>query len=485
MTMLEKELRFKRDGFASCAACLGASTSCGDGTACKPAKQRLRPYCGVRFTSDGFDCALPVSIDSHSFCSFGCLYCFAPNLTQKRVQFSKPIGQASLREIEGIISGKSKSKKAQMYRSALRYDAKKNGYPCALQLGAIADPLDNIERHQGWFLEFAKLVKKYNQPVRISTKGNLFLEDEYLKAVADKPELFRVLFSINSCDEGMLKLIDKRAPSCAERIESMKRLEGAGVKTGLRMRPILPGISDSTPDHPEAWKELIQMAAGAGSRIISYEATFVPGQMTQDLKRRWREIEKVSGVPIVSLYRKFGKVEACTRPHFKWTEAIMHAIRDEAHRQKMVIGISDPVWKQLGDVGCCCGFSPDDPVFGNWQVESVTNRLIECRDGKRKEIGSADIIPPWAKHCHLQDIVNTGVGPTAAYGARHTTWADKLREVWNCVQMERSPLNYLQGALIPFRKKGKEVFYKYVGLKRTGEKNPPFWKVTGNTKRGG
>ena len=52
--------------------------SCTGATLCKPAKKRLRnDYTGIRFTADGFDCALPVSIDSHTSCSYACMYCFS------------------------------------------------------------------------------------------------------------------------------------------------------------------------------------------------------------------------------------------------------------------------------------------------------------------------------------------------------------------------------------------------------------------------
>ena len=34
-------------------------------------------YGGIRFTADAMDCALPIAIDSHSGCSYNCLYCFS------------------------------------------------------------------------------------------------------------------------------------------------------------------------------------------------------------------------------------------------------------------------------------------------------------------------------------------------------------------------------------------------------------------------
>jgi len=469
-------LRFENK--AVCAECLKFKATCGTGNACEAIRRNLRSYNGVRPTADGFDCALPLSIDSHTACSFGCLYCFTPNLIQGREKTLKPIGQTSLSFIEGIFSGR-KGIKYEQFRKILKYDNRnENGYPCPVQCGALSDPFDNIERNQGWTLKFIELAKKYNQPVRFSTKGNLFLVDEYIKAMEDKPHLFWVAFSIISSDDEIIKKIDKRAPPTSERIECMRRLSAIGVKTSLRFRPIIPGISDSTKNHPKAWKDLIDMAADAGAKAISAETVFLPGGMTKDLKKRWLEIEKISGKPLIKIYKSFGVNQSCIRPSYIWTEEIITKIAKHAKARGMAVGISSPDWKQLNDYGCCCGISPEDPVFGNWQRKNATNALVRARDGEIKEITSKDIIPEWAYDFPLLGVVNMGVGPKTVYNKHHLTWADKLKEIWNTVEKERSPLNYFQGALIPTRKIGNEIVYKYKGLPlRSNIDNTPYWNV--------
>lgn len=468
-------MRFER--LPVCSECSKYKATCGDGTACSAVRTKLRNYNGVRPTADGFDCALPLAIDSHTVCSFGCLYCFTPNLAQGRGKTLKAVGQTSLNFIEGIFSGK-KGKAFDEFRRILKYDKRNaGGFPCPVQCGALSDPFDNIERNQGWTLKFIELCKKYNQPVRFSTKGNLFLVDEYLEAMKEKPHLFWVAFSINSADDEVIKKIDKRAPPTSERIECMRRLSEAGIKTSLRFRPIIPGISDSTKNHPEAWKDLIDMAADAGAIAISAECAFLPGAMTNDLKKRWQIIEKISGKPLIAIYKSFGKNQSCLRPSYKWTEEIMFKIADHARKRGLYVGISSPDWKQLNDFGCCCGIPPTDPVFGNWQRENATNALVRARDGEITEITSKDIIPEWAYDYSLSKIINLGVGPTTLYDKKHKTWAQKLEETWNTLEMERSPLNYFQGALIPTEIKEGEVVYKYAGLKKANKKHTPFWRL--------
>lgn len=461
-----------------CKECFQTSAHCSDGHRCDIIRKKLRPYHGIRFTADGFDCALPVTIDSHSACSFACCYCFSDNLIGHRESTKKSsgIGQTSLGMLENIFNG-TKTVKGDIIRKALKYDNRnKNGYPCPIQVGGVCDPCDNIERNQGWLLKFIKLAIKYEQPVRMSTKGNLFLEDEYLNAMKERPELFWVAFSIISPDDELLPKIDVDAPKPSERIETMQRLSSIGVHTSLRFRPIIAGFSDKTPHFDHAHEVLVDMAADAGAKAISYEVVFMPGMMTQDMNKKWENMENMTGIPYRKLYAGFGKRQACTRPSYLWTESIMHSIRDRARHHHLWIGVSDPVWKQLGEHGCCCGIPKDHPVFGNWQTESATNQLLESRD-TGKELHIEDIIPEWTYDVNEEGLVCYPAGPKVRFMGHHKKWAHTLTEVWNNISMERSPMNYFQGALQPIKTDDNgNIIYKYKGLERA-YKTPPYWNV--------
>jgi len=459
----------------TCKECRQFSAACQDGKACNPIRQEnLRDYDGIRLTADGFDCALPVTIDSHSVCSFGCLYCFSDNILQHYTASKKHrVGQTSLKKIENIFSGVP-GKFNDRIRQALRYDKRNaQGYPCAVQLGGVCDAGDNIERNQGWLLEFLDIAIKYNQPVRMSTKGNLFLLPEYLEKMREAPHLFWVAFSLITPDDKVLQRVDKGAPNATERIESMENLTRIGVKTSLRLRPMIPGITDRTLRHPYAVQELIHKCADAGVSAVSAEVAFMP-QLRGEGRKKWEQLSRVSRLPLIELYKSFGH-QACTRPPYTWTEDIMHVVQEEAHKYGLPLGVSDPVWKQLTDSGCCCGILPKDPVFGNWEPENATNALMLARDTGRP-ICLQDIVPEWSKHTPKGDLCSPGAGPLIKYGKKHDMWSDKLREDWNNTGSERGPLNYFQGALQPIEKDSNgNVVYKYVGLSRQHKKT--CWKV--------
>ena len=387
----------------------------------------------------------------------------------------RPLGQMRLRTIENILSGEG-GHKGNVLRNALRYNRRNvAGYPCAIQVGGLCDPCDEIERQQGWLRGLLELAIRYRQPLRLSTKGTVLQESDYLRIIDRAPELFWVAFSIITCDDALLTRIDRGAPSASARLATMRVLSEHGVKTSLRFRPILPRVSDSTVREPWAYRTLIDKSAEAGAQAVSYEVAFAPGAITRRQREKWAKLCAVTGIDLIGLYRHFGPTTSCMRPSYGWTENIMHAIREEAHACGLVVGVSDPVWKQLTDTGCCCGILPDDPVFGNWQVESATNQLLLAKvAGKRLHI--EDVTPAWAHLVPKQWMVASPAGPTGRWRGRHTTWADVLRLLWNDMERIRGPLHYFQGALMPDgRDANGNVVYEHRGLERQRLAHVPFW----------
>jgi DNA repair photolyase len=464
---------------------MGVCGECGrvrqgvcDGHYCDPIRTKLGPYSGIRMTADGFDCALPVSMDSHSACSYRCLYCFANFLSGHNT--SATVGQWSAKALDGILSGRSTSRQAQAIRKALKRDDPDGKPPCPLQFGALADPFDEIERNQGWALEVAEVLERWQQPVRISTKGRLLKEPEYLKAFGH-PERVWVAFSCITIDDDVLAYVDKGAPSATERLETMKALSSVGVPLTLRMRPMMPGVTDSTRKHPRAYRELIMRAKEAGCDHLSAEVLFVPGMRSEAEDALFAELENVTRVPLRRLYERitpgYGK---CIRPSRAWTQEIIHAVVETAHEAEMVVGISDPVHAEMGDTACCCGIPESDPFFGNFEKETAKTCVVQGRiaaeRGETTYWHKSDVIPPWAHDVMKQDMVFM-IGEDTQYERRHQTWADELGKTWNDLRSNRGPMRYFEGLLQPdHRDENGDIVYRYEPRpKFCGQ--APFWKV--------
>ena len=460
-------LRYQKAG-GVCKDC----NTCADKTHCAPVRKPLRPYDGIRLTADGFDCALPVALDSHSVCSFKCLYCFSNFLGGHG---HTEVGQTRLNRLEHVLIGDSKDEKVRAFWKALKRDQKQ---PCPLQMGALTDPFDNIERNQGWALGLPALLEKYHQPIRVSTKGKLLMLPDYLDAWS-KPDLVWVAFSLITTDDELLAKVDRYAPSSKERFATMKALSDRGVSTSLRFRPAIPGISDSTARKKHVWRDLIDKAADAGARAVSMEVLFVPGKLEPHDMFHWHELESLTGFPLQKIYREITpRYGACIRPSKAWTEELFLACHERTKKNGMAFGVSDPTWKELNDYGCCCGIAPDDPVFGNWQRENATNVVVEAKKAydagdTLREWSAADGIPEWAGKVPIQSMcMNTGIKSVMM---RHYTWKDKLRVTWNDLRSARGPLKYFQGVLMPKRVLDGDVRYVYNPVAHKHEKT--IWKI--------
>lgn len=448
---------------------------------CKDFKAEPEEYNGIRFTADGFDCALPVAIDSYSTCSFGCLYCFSNFLIRDPYRKGEyKIRALKLKVLDNFLSLDPKRVNARLgvMQNALR---RPHGKRCPIQWGALGEPFDNIERWQGLALEMIKLFVKHKQPTRVSTKGGLLLQHkDYLDALSH-PDIFWVAFSIISTDDAMLKRIDLGAPSSVDRFKAMKELSRRGVKTSLRFRPVIPGVSDRTDKKRKIWKELIDRAADSGAKAISMEFIFVPIVQPPHIRERIQAIENICGVPLTSFYKRTTAVKgSCLRGWKYWKEELVFAVRDHAKKNGLTFAISDPHWKELNDYGCCCGIPDDDPVFGSWERENATHMLVAAREkflatGKRQRVHLDQVIPTWADKVYLREMACV-TGARGQIAARFMTWAAYLKGQWNNYKKYRSPLHYFGDVLLPVGiDHGGNRVYEYVERSR---KNLKFgWDV--------
>jgi len=471
----------------------------------KPKGKKLASYQGYGYTADGFDCAIQARFETYNCCSYGCLYCFSTQLSRdahRKKNFR--LGGTNLKAVEQVLSGNIPAPKKERKlppgvekiwttlgssgsSRKIMHDyltQKSKGRRRVAQWGGVGEPFDRFEMKHGVSLQMAELFKKYKQPIRISTKGGaeIFGRPEYQRALDSK--YFWVAFSLITIDDDLLLQIDKHTPTATSRLKAMKILSDMGIPCSMRFRPIIPGLSDHTKKHPKAWSELLEKAAEAGCKAISMEVLFAPGALTAWMKKNWDELERVLEVPLRNFYKQHGAHGSCVRVSRSWTEEIVMKIRAKCHELGMVFAISDPLWKEYNDYECCCGISPKDPIFGNFEKKQATAALVRASRGKGSgedgdRVVFEDVVPWWADKTLMHDLVCMS-GARNLYKARHMTWEDKLRVTFNDLKSNRGPLQYFQGVLMPVgRDENGNVIYEYSKAKRTkkGKYSSPLWDI--------
>ena len=409
-------------------------------------------YTGIGLSSDAMDCCIPLRIDSRNFCAHFCRYCFTDNLR------TKPTGrkQLSINELERFLSGKAENRYHKALYPLLQTD-------CPVQLGGLSDPFDAMELQTGWAKEAIPKFVEHDVPVRISTKGGDVLQKpEYLRLFEANPELFWVAFSIVTPDDDLLLEIDRGAPKASSRLAAMKELSKIGVKTSLRFRPFLPGVSD------RKWEELLERAKEASAQAVSFEFIFIKRGLTARKKLDYKDMYKMMGYPNFGEEWKESshRSETLARGSKYDKYRMIMDIRQKAHELGMTFAISDPHFKELGDTMCCCGF-PDtgDKYFSRFSRANMTSILVEAKRlhdaGTPRTYTFRDVFPEWLKNFKIGDCVNLSSWDKHELNKYVTVW-DSFRDKWNDPENPRGPYIYFRGVLVPLEGLDDEGDKKYI-----------------------
>src|SRR5439155_14103637 len=134
-----------------------------------------------------------------------------------------------------------------------------------LVIGTATDPYQPAERlFRLTRRVLERLARCEGLNVGLITKSPLVARDrDVLRRLQDANDL-EVYVSLISVDAGLIRKIEARSPVPGVRLRALKRLTDAGVRAGLIVAPVLPGITDDVA-HLEA---LFQAAREAGARFL-------------------------------------------------------------------------------------------------------------------------------------------------------------------------------------------------------------------------
>jgi DNA repair photolyase len=199
------------------------------------------------------------TINPYRGCEFACKYCYA-RYTHEFMEMRDGI------EFEQKIFVKQHA--ADLLRQELRQV--KAGEEIAI--GTATDPYQPAEKKfevtRGILEEFAK---HSGFEIGIVTKSNLILRDvELLQHVSKTNKLF-VNLTVTTLNADLARILEPRAPRPDLRLESVRKLNQAGIDTGVICAPVIPGITDS----PRDLDALVHAAAEVGAKYIFANSLFL------------------------------------------------------------------------------------------------------------------------------------------------------------------------------------------------------------------
>jgi DNA repair photolyase len=143
-----------------------------------------------------------------------------------------------------------------------------------VMLSSVTDPYNPYEKKYGVTRKILEQLAVAECSVGITTKSFLVVRDiDLLRAMPD----VRVAVSMNSADDRFRAAIEPYASSVGRKVEALRRLHEAGIKTALFMSPIFPEITDVEgviesvfPYADEFWFENLKLRGPYKPRVLDF-----------------------------------------------------------------------------------------------------------------------------------------------------------------------------------------------------------------------
>lgn len=412
-------------------------------------------YQSPRWSNEIADCSMPMTFDTYSNCSFGCMYCFS--------QFQRGIGGAKENYLYKDVKHVSVDKIKRMFTDPDKYGGQFKEYikqRKVMQWGGLSDQFDGFERKYGITLELLRFFKEIDYPLCFSTKATWFTEDERYMELIRGQKNWNFKFSIITLDEHKAHVIERGVPTPLQRLEAIRKIAeaDAGGAT-LRLRPFIIGIS--TP----SYLDLIREASSRGATAMSTEFMCVE-QRSPTLKQWMPTFNELCGFDFMDFYKKFSVSTGYLRLNRKVKEPFMRNMKQLCEELGMRFYVSDAHFKELCCNGSCCGL----PANWNYSRGQWCEALQIAKN-------SPDNIVRWEDVCkdinglvsQFQWIRATGYNCNSSEKRAKfegMTMADYMRWLWNNPQAGQSPYKLFEGALAPIGKdENDNLVYKYNGAK--------------------
>ena len=208
------------------------------------------------------------SVNPYIGCEFGCVYCYARDTHRWTVERAATAGAIAdpAREAGTLPPAEAFERRILVKQNAAAVLARTldpsrlRGDP--LVIGTATDPYQPAERIYRITRALLEVLLQYRGlHLGLITKSPLIARDVDLLAELSRRHRLTVSLSLASVDAVLLRHLEPRTPAPHARLRAMARLSRAGVRVGLLIAPVLPGLTDSR----RALRALVSRAKDAGA----------------------------------------------------------------------------------------------------------------------------------------------------------------------------------------------------------------------------
>jgi len=142
-------------------------------------------------------------------------------------------------------------------------------------LGTNTDPYQWVEGRYKLMPGIWEAMRDAANPCSVLTKSPLLLRDlSLMKEIAGRTD-FSAALSVPTLDERAWRATEPHSPNPRARLEAVAELTRAGIRTGVLVAPLMPGINDG----PEQVAKILELASEAGAAYITGIALHLRGEV--------------------------------------------------------------------------------------------------------------------------------------------------------------------------------------------------------------
>lgn len=201
------------------------------------------------------DVGMAYSMNAYAGCEHGCIYCYARNV----------------HEYWGYSAGLDFESKIVVKLNAarlLRKELMNPKWKCMpIMLSGNTDCYQPAEQKYRLTRSLLEVCNEFNQPVGILTKNAWIIKDTDILQELAKKRLVSAMVSITSFNEELRRTMEPRTATASQRLKVIEHLSNAGIRTGVMMGPMIPGLND------HEMQRIMKEASERGATFTAY--TFI------------------------------------------------------------------------------------------------------------------------------------------------------------------------------------------------------------------
>jgi DNA repair photolyase len=214
------------------------------------------------------------TLNPYRGCTHGCHYCYA-----RRYQTQFELGSGD--EFASIIFVKTNF--VEVLRRELARRSWTGEY---VAVGTATDCYQPIEGHYKLTRRSLEALRDFNNPTGVVTKGPMVVRDkDVLQDLTNGPGC-GVYMSVPTVDEDAWQMLEPGTAPPLKRLRAVRELADAGIRVGVLMNPIVPGITSK----PALLERTMKAIADHGARFVSCNVMFLEGG-TREHFMRWLQQE--------------------------------------------------------------------------------------------------------------------------------------------------------------------------------------------------